>query len=76
MVTIMSPMASAEGMNATEKWQIVHTAALALRLAIEQYVPAAQRDKAIEIVNRIIRSDAPSYVKFEESVIVADDALN
>ena len=52
-----------------EGWEIVHSAALATRAAIDQYVEPRSREKAFEVVCRLIRSPLPVTVHVKEKIV-------
>jgi hypothetical protein len=53
----------------SEGWEIVHSAALATRAAIDQYVEPRGREKAFEVVCRLIRSPLPKTVHCREKIV-------
>ena len=52
-----------------EGWEIVHNAALATRAAIDKYVEPRSREKAFEVVTRLIRSPLPQIIHCKEKVV-------
>ena len=52
-----------------EGWEIVNSAALMVRAAIDQYVEPKARDKAIEVVHRLIKAPLPSNVRCREKIV-------
>lgn len=68
-VTVVTPVKDAEKLSPVERWSIVHSAALATRVAIEQYIPEAERFAACDAVERIIRADAPRGLHFTDGLI-------
>lgn len=64
-VTILTPSDNVEELTPVERWEIVFSAAVATRAAIEKYIPEAEREAALIAVERIVRSDVPANVRFE-----------
>ena len=58
-----------------EGWEIVHSAALATRAAIDQYVELRTREKAFEVACRLIRSPLPKTVYCKEKVVSLKDDM-
>jgi hypothetical protein len=56
-------------LTAAEGWEIVNSAALMVRAAIDQYVEPRARDKAIEVAHRLIRAPLPKTVHCREKIL-------
>ena len=59
----------------SEGWEIVHTAALMVRASIDQYVEPRSREKAFEVVCRLIKAPLPMTVHCKEKVVSLKDDM-
>jgi hypothetical protein len=56
----------------TERWDIIASAAIAVRAAIQQYLPEGERKAACRAVGSVLREPVPVTTKFSERVEACD----